>query len=48
MDWACRTYGKEEWFIQGFVGRNLRERYNLEDRGVDVRIILSWIFRRGD
>jgi hypothetical protein len=27
---------------------NLRERDHLEDRGVDGRIILSWIFRKWD
>jgi hypothetical protein len=27
---------------------NLRERYNLEDRDVDEKIILSWIFRKWD
>jgi hypothetical protein len=27
---------------------NLREGEHLEDPGVDVRIILRWIFRKGD
>jgi hypothetical protein len=30
-----------------FWWRNLRERDHLEDTGVDERIILKWIFRRG-
>jgi len=29
----------------GFWWGNLRERYHLEDPGVDERIILIWIFR---
>jgi len=32
----------------GFWWRNLRERDNLEDPGVDGRIILRWIFRKLD
>ena len=28
--------------------RNLRERDHLEDRGVDGRVILRWIFRKWD
>jgi len=28
--------------------RNLRERDNLEDSGVDGRIIVRWIFRKWD
>jgi len=27
---------------------NLRERYHLEDPGVDMRIILRWMFRNWD
>jgi hypothetical protein len=39
MGGACGTYGGEETCIQGFGGRNLRERDHLEDPGVDGRII---------
>jgi hypothetical protein len=30
---------------KGFGGETLRERDHLEDKGVDRRIILRWIFR---
>ena len=32
----------------GFRWGNVRERYHLEDPGVDGRIILRWIFRKWD
>jgi len=32
----------------GFWWGNLRERDQLEDPGIDVRIILRWIFRKWD
>jgi hypothetical protein len=32
----------------GFWWGNLRERHNLEDQGIDGRIILNWIFRKWD
>ena len=32
----------------GFWWRNLRERDNLQDLGVDENIILRWIFRKLD
>jgi hypothetical protein len=43
----------EEWkesvivpvYKKEFGGKNLRERDHLEDRSVDGRIILIWIFR---
>ena len=34
--------------MQGFGGRNMRERDHLGDPGVDGRIILRWIFRKWD
>ena len=38
------TWGAEEVQI-GIWWRNLKERDHLEDIGVDVRIILKWIFK---
>jgi hypothetical protein len=32
----------------GVWWRNLRERDHLEDHGIDVKIILRWIFRKWD
>jgi len=34
--------------LQGFGGGKLKERDHLGDPGVDVRIILRWIFRKWD
>jgi hypothetical protein len=47
MGGVCSKYGGEERRKQGLWG-NLRERDHLEDRGVDGRIILRWIFRKWD
>jgi hypothetical protein len=33
------TYGGSEKYIEGFGGENLKERQNLEDLGVDGRIV---------
>ena len=46
MGGICSTYGVEERPIQDFDGGNLRERDNLEDSGVEGRIILKWIFSK--
>ena len=48
MGGACSTYTGEERRTQGFWWGNLKERYHLEDPGVDGRIILRWIFRKWD
>jgi len=48
MGGACSTYGGEERRIQGFGGKNLRERDHVEDPSVDGGIILRWIFRKWD
>ena len=45
---ACSAYGGLERCIQGFWWGDLRERYHLEDVGVDGRIILKWIFKKWD
>jgi hypothetical protein len=44
MGGTCSTYVGEERVLL----RNLRDRYHLEDPGVDVRIILRWTFRKWD
>jgi hypothetical protein len=48
MGGACGTYGRQERCIQGFGEGDLRERDHLEDPGVDERMILEWIFKKGD
>jgi hypothetical protein len=35
-----------ERYIQGFGGEHLSERHNLEDPGVDERMILKLIFKK--
>ena len=37
--------GESRGVYRVFVGKNLRDRDHLGDPGVDVRIILRWIFR---
>ena len=46
MSGACSTYGGEEKVHMGFWWGNLKERDHLKDPGMDVRIILRWIFRK--
>jgi len=46
MGETCSTYGGEQRCIQVYVG-NLMEKDHLEDPGLDGRIILRWIFRKG-
>jgi len=48
MGGACSTYGGRGEVYTGFWWGNLRERDNLEDLGIDGRIILRWIFRKRD
>jgi len=43
---ACSTYVGEEH--TGFLYGILREREHLQDRGIDGKIILKWIFRKWD
>ena len=47
MRWAVRAarMGESRGVYRVFVGKNLRDRDHLGDPGVDVRIILRWIFR---
>jgi hypothetical protein len=45
---TCRIYRRDERGIQSCEGETRGERDNLEDSGVDGRIILSWIFRKWD
>jgi len=35
-------------YIYIYIWGNLRETDNLEDQGLDLRLILNWIFRKGD
>jgi len=45
MGGACSTYGRRE-VHKGFWWGDLREGDNLEDVGIDGRIILQWIFKK--
>jgi hypothetical protein len=47
MGGECSTHGREER-CTGFWWGNLKERDNLEDPGVDERMLLIWIFRKWD
>ena len=48
MGGTCNTYGGREDVYTGFCWGNLRERDQLEDPGVDGRVVLTWIFRKWD
>jgi len=48
MGGECSAYGGRGERLQGFGGKNLRERNHLGDPGVDGMIILRWIFRKWD
>jgi hypothetical protein len=39
---------EEESCMQGFWWEKLRERYHLEDLGIDNGILLKWIFKGWD
>jgi len=47
MGRECSTYKRAEAYTGYLVGI-LRESDTLEDKGVDRRIILRWIFRKWD
>jgi hypothetical protein len=40
---ACNTHGKEEKYMQNFWLQNLKGRNNVEELGIDGKIILEWI-----
>jgi hypothetical protein len=44
----CNTYEGEQRHIQGTWWGILRESDTLEDKGLERRIILRWIFRKWD
>jgi hypothetical protein len=46
MGRSCGTYGVQERCIQVYGRGDLMERDHLVDRGVDVRIILQWVFKK--
>jgi hypothetical protein len=48
MGGICSMNGRKERCLQGFGGRNIRERDQLEDQDVDRRMIFRWYFRKWD
>jgi hypothetical protein len=47
MGGTCSTYGERRGVYRALVGKP-EERERLEDPGVNGRIILKWIFRKGN
>jgi len=45
---AYGRHGRQERCTHGFGGGHMRERNNLEDLGVDGRILLKLIFKKCD
>jgi len=48
MGEVCSTYRGRGEMYTGFWWRILRDRYNLEEPGVDGRTLLRWVFRKWD
>jgi len=46
MRWAGDVARMEERCIEGLCGGKLNKRDNLKDPGIDLRIILRWIFMK--
>ena len=45
---TCETEREREEVYTGFGRGNLRDRDQLEDAGLDERIISKWIFKKSD
>jgi len=41
---TCSTHEKDDKCIQTFGRKNLKKRDYLEDKGVDGRILVEWMF----
>jgi hypothetical protein len=44
IGWTCSTRGREA-FPSGFIWGKLKKRNNLEDLGIDGKVILKWNFK---